>query len=96
LLFFKSSSPEPTGQIQSNLIQIIVGWREFKFVQLKGQVLFKGNHKNGMSHGHLEIFSRTTGQILTRLGTNHPLVKGIQVCSNEGDIRLQGEIIAKE
>jgi hypothetical protein len=30
-------------------------------------------------------FSRTTGPILTRLGTNHPLVKGIQVCSNEGD-----------
>jgi hypothetical protein len=32
------------------------------------------------------FFSRTTGPILTRLGTNHPLVKGIQVCSNEGDI----------
>jgi hypothetical protein len=23
--------------------------------------------------------------MLTRLGTNHPWVKGIQVCSNEGD-----------
>jgi hypothetical protein len=31
------------------------------------------------------FFSRTTGPILTRLGTNHPWVKGIQVCSNEGD-----------
>jgi hypothetical protein len=30
-------------------------------------------------------FSRTTGPILTRLGTNHPWVKGIQVCSKEGD-----------
>jgi hypothetical protein len=32
-----------------------------------------------------DFFSRTTGPILTRLGTNHPWVKGIQVCSNEGD-----------
>ena len=31
------------------------------------------------------FFSRTTGPILTRLGTNHPWVKGIQVCSKEGD-----------
>jgi hypothetical protein len=31
------------------------------------------NHKNiKMGLGHLEIFSRTTGPILTRLGTNHP------------------------
>jgi hypothetical protein len=38
----KSSSPEPAGQIQSNLVQIIFGWREFKFVQIKVQVLFRG------------------------------------------------------
>jgi hypothetical protein len=31
-----------TSQIQSNLVQIILGWREFKFVQIKDQVLFKG------------------------------------------------------
>jgi hypothetical protein len=32
------------------------------------------NHKNvKMGYGHLKIFlSRTTGPILTRLGTNHP------------------------
>ena len=35
-LVLKSSSPEPLGQIQSNLVQIIFGWREFKFVQMKG------------------------------------------------------------
>ena len=29
------------------------------------------------------IFSRTTGPILTKLGTKHPWVKGIHVCSNE-------------
>ena len=34
---------------------------------------------------HLTIFySRTTESISTKLGTIHPLVKGIQVCSNGG------------
>ena len=31
-----------------------------------------------------DFFSRTTGPILTKLGTKHPLVKWIQSCSNEG------------
>jgi hypothetical protein len=45
------------------------------------------NHKNvKIGWGHLKIFfSRTTGPILTRLGTNCPWAKGIQVCSKEGD-----------
>jgi hypothetical protein len=45
------------------------------------------NHKNvKMGRGLLKIFfCRTTGPILTRLGTNHHRVKGIQVCSNEGN-----------
>jgi hypothetical protein len=38
--------------------------------------------------GHLEIFSRTTGPILIRLGRNHPWIKGIQVLSKEGDSPL--------
>jgi hypothetical protein len=39
-----------------------------------------------MGWGHLKIFfSRTTRPILTRFCTNHPWVKGIQVCSKEGD-----------
>jgi hypothetical protein len=41
-----------------------------------------------MGWGHLKIFSRTIGPILTRLGTNYPwvnMVKGIQVCSKEED-----------
>jgi hypothetical protein len=38
-----------------------------------------------MGWGHLKIFfSRTTWPILTRVGTNCPLGKGIQVCSNKG------------
>jgi hypothetical protein len=45
------------------------------------------NHKNvKMGRGHLKIFfSRTTGPILTTLGTNHPWRKEIQVSSKEGD-----------
>jgi hypothetical protein len=45
------------------------------------------NYKNvKMGWGHLKIFSfRTTGQILTRLGTNHSWVQGIEVSSKEGD-----------
>jgi hypothetical protein len=31
------------------------------------------------------FFSRTTGPILTTLGTNHPWREGIQVCSKEGN-----------
>jgi hypothetical protein len=43
--------------------------------------------------GHIKIFSKTTGPILIRLITNHPLGEWIQLCS--GDAFLQGEIIAK-
>jgi hypothetical protein len=38
-----------------------------------------------MGWGHLIIFSRTTGPILTRLEINHPWEKGILMFSNEGD-----------
>jgi hypothetical protein len=51
-----------------------------------GPLLRGDNYKNvKMGRGHLKIFfSRTTGPILTKLGTNHPWGEGIQVCSNEG------------
>jgi hypothetical protein len=38
----KSSFPEPDGQFQPNLGQIILKEWEFEIVQIKGQVLFKG------------------------------------------------------
>jgi hypothetical protein len=39
-----------------------------------------------MGWGHLKIFfSRTTGPVLTRLGTNHPWREEIKVCSNVWD-----------
>ena len=34
------------------------------------------------------IFSRTTGPVSTKLGTNLFWVKGIQICSNEGPLLL--------
>jgi hypothetical protein len=58
--FLKSSSPEPAGQNQSNLVQIILWGREFKFVQINGQVLFIGEIIVKMGWGHYKIlFFRT-------------------------------------
>jgi hypothetical protein len=37
----------------------------------------------------VKIFSRTSGLKSIKLGTNYPLVKGIQVCSNKGPDPLQ-------
>ena len=42
LFTFSSSSPEPLGQFQPNLAQNILGWRGFKFVQMKGHAIFQG------------------------------------------------------
>jgi hypothetical protein len=40
------------------LVHIILGWREFKFVQIKGQVLYKGEIITKMSKwgGVIKIF----------------------------------------
>ena len=39
---FSSSSQEPLVQFQPNLAQSILGWRGFKFVQMKGRAFFHG------------------------------------------------------
>jgi hypothetical protein len=50
-----------------------------------------------MGWGHLKIFfSRTIGPILTRLGTNYPWVKRIQIVQRKGISLFLGEGIAKE
>jgi hypothetical protein len=65
----------------------------FSSPELKAQVSFSDRPLSGV---HLSVcpsvyfyifdfFSRTNGPILIRLGTNYPWVKGIQVCSKEGD-----------
>jgi hypothetical protein len=38
----KKSFPEAAGQFQSNLVQIILGKREFSIILVKSQFLFKG------------------------------------------------------
>jgi hypothetical protein len=52
-----------------------------------GPLQREDNHKNvKMGWGHLKIFfSRTTGPILTRLGTHHPWRVRIQMSLKEGD-----------
>ena len=54
--------------------------------QMPGPFQRVDNHKNPkMGSGNLRIFfSRTTGPILSRLGTEHPWAKGTQNCTNEG------------
>jgi hypothetical protein len=57
------------------LYKLFLGEWNFKVVQIKGQVIFKGEiiTKNvKMGKGYLEIFSRTTWPILIKLGTDHP------------------------
>jgi hypothetical protein len=55
------------------------------------------NHKNvKMGLGHLKIFSRTTGPILTLLGTNHPWGRGFKFVQMKGIALMQGEIMVKE
>ena len=70
------------------MAQSILGWRGFKFVQIKGPSLFQGEIITQIAKiywSYLKIFfSRTTGPISTKLGTEHHWVKGIQVCWNEG------------
>ena len=50
--YFLSSSPEPLGQFQTNLAQIIFELKEFEFVQIKGTCPFPlGFNSNIMIEG---------------------------------------------
>jgi hypothetical protein len=59
LFFFEIFSPEPAGQFQSNLVQIILRLKEFRIVQIKGQVFFKGEIITKIRSVHLKILSIT-------------------------------------
>jgi hypothetical protein len=41
------------------------------------------------------MFSRSSQPNPIKLGTSYPLVKGIQVCSNQGQVFFKGEILTK-
>jgi hypothetical protein len=92
---YKSSSPELACQFQSNLVQIILGYRESKIVHIKGQVLFKGEIIAKMGWGHLEIFLRTTKPEKLRLTQKLPDMVEIQVCTNHGPQGSVGAIMGK-
>ena len=40
-IYFGKKSSEPASQFHSNLVQIILGYREFQIIQFKGHALFK-------------------------------------------------------
>ena len=70
LFTFSSSSQEPLGRFQPNLTQNILGWRGFKFVQMKDHALFQGeiirkyqntltNLKSFLFKNHWATFNQT-------------------------------------
>ena len=91
-----STSPEPLGQFQPNMPQSILEWRVFSN---EGPRPFPRGDNCEIVKIHWQnlkmFFSRTTGPISTKLCTKHPWGKLIQVCSNEGQPLLQGEIKIK-
>ena len=61
LFIFSSSSPETLAQFQPHLTQSIIGWRGFKFEQMKDLFLRKMIVKIHWSHfqNHLANFNQT-------------------------------------
>ena len=51
----KSSSPESLRQLQSILTQYILGYREFKFIQMKGHAFFPRADNNEIAKNIDEI-----------------------------------------
>jgi hypothetical protein len=70
------------------LAKIILGWRGFKFVQMKRNALLQGEiiaKEYKYSKIKFKIFfSRTSRSNSIKLGTNYPWLERIQVCSNKG------------
>jgi hypothetical protein len=48
-----------------------------------------------MGWGHLKILSRTTGAILTRLGTNYPWGRKFKFIQIKCQVLVKGQIITK-
>jgi hypothetical protein len=67
----------------------------FSSPELKAQVSYSGR-PSVCKLLNFNFFSRTTGPILTKLGTNHPWGEGILIVQMKGIALLQGEIITKE
>ena len=70
------------GKFQPNLSQNILWWGGFNFIQMKGHTLFQWEmitkYQNYMTK-FKNFFSRTTGPVSTKLGSEHPCVKGTEI-----------------
>ena len=81
---FSSSYSEPLGKFQTKHHPCVM---KIQVCSNEGSRPFPRGDNNRISKIHrrnLQIFfSRTTKPISTKLGTKHPWVTGIQVCSNE-------------
>ena len=96
LFTLSSSSQVPLSHFQPNLTQSIpvLGWREFKFVQMEDHALFQeGKFLSSKKYIDMKIlFTRTTMPIPTKLGSQYPcmgeldfsLFKWRATCFSEG------------
>ena len=87
--WYQSNTTETTSQFyffwQPRFPLILLKFRSsFKLTWAESSSEFFWSSVCPSVNFHIFIFSRTTGPISTKLGTKHPWVKGIQVCSNEG------------
>ena len=89
-----------TGPISTKLGTKHSWVMRIQFVQMMGPTFLQGDiimkQRKYIDKIRKIFFSRTTGPTATKLGTMPPLMKGIQVCSNEGSALVQGEIITKQ
>ena len=72
--------------------------KTFKFVQIRPRPFPRGdNYEIAEIHWRILkiFFSRTLRPISTKLGTKHPLIKGIKVCSNGWVMVVKGKINTK-
>ena len=92
------SSPKPKSPFQPNLAQRILGWRGWKFFQIKGHTLFCCFENNEITKIHwrslITFFSRTDGSISSTLGTKHPRMKRIHVLKKNMSLNQRYGIIS--
>ena len=97
--FKKSSSPEPLGQFQPNLAQSILGWREFKFVQMKGPALLQGEiitkYRKYIDKIKKSSSPEPLGQFQPNLAQSNLGWRGFKFVQMTGPALFQGEIITK-
>ena len=88
-----SSFPELQAPFQPNLAQSILGLREIQVCSNEGPHPFPrgDNYEIAKIHWRNWIFFRTTGQISTKLGINHPWLKRAQGFTNKDHSILKGD-----